>query len=235
MQAVPPRTDSRGYWDRAAATQPAWFIATGHQAMDAAFFEHGAREVDELLTHCGVAVQPSDRLLEIGCGAGRMTRRLAELAHEVVALDVSPNMLDLARRNLADVGNVDFVLGSGRDLAAVADGSVDVAFSYVTLQHVPSRDAQLSYLADTARVLRPGGRAALQVRAPGIRPALLDLAGQLGRALRGRPTLRREWRGVRLRRTETLRTVALPGIRATLLPRGPRHLWVVLQRQPTPT
>lgn len=72
MQAVPPRTDSRGYWDRAAATQPAWFIATGHQAMDAAFFEHGGREVDELLTHCGVAVQPGDRLLEIGCGAGRM-------------------------------------------------------------------------------------------------------------------------------------------------------------------
>ena len=78
-----PRVDSRAYWDRAAATKPAWFIATGHDVIDEAFFEHGAREVDELLAFCQVEVRPGDVVVEIGCGAGRMTRRLAELAGRV--------------------------------------------------------------------------------------------------------------------------------------------------------
>jgi SAM-dependent methyltransferase len=201
--------------------------------MTEAFFQQGAQEVDELLAHTGVSVQAGDRLLEIGCGAARMTRRLAEIAGEVVALDVSPEMLKLARENLAGVPYVEFVLGSGQDLRQLPDGSVDVVFSYVTLQHVPTREAQLEYLRETCRVLRPGGRAALQVRAPGVRPALLDLAGQFGRALRGRQTLRREWRGVRLRRTDILRAVQHPDVSVDLRTRGSRHLWVVLRRRQT--
>jgi SAM-dependent methyltransferase len=225
--------DSRAYWDRAARTRPAWYIATGHQDMTEAFFQQGAQEVDELLAHTGVSVQTGDRLVEIGCGAGRMTRRLAEVAGEVVALDVSPEMLKLVRENLAGVPNVEFVLGSGQDLRQLPDGSVDVVFSYVTLQHVPTREAQLEYLRETCRVLRPGGRAALQVRAPGVRPALLDLAGQVGRALRGRQTLCREWRGVRLRRADILRAVQHLEVSVDLRMRGSRHLWVVLRRGQT--
>lgn len=227
-----PASSSRAYWDRAARTRPAWYIATGHEDMSEAFFRQGAQEVDELLAHTGVVVHPGDRLLEIGCGAGRMTGRLAELAGSVVALDVSPEMLRLARENLAGAGNVELVLGSGHDLAGVPDHSVDVVFSYVTLQHVPTRQAQLAYLRETCRVLRPGGRAALQVRAPGVRAGVLDLAGQVGRAWRGRQTLRREWRGVRLRRVEVLAAVRRPGIEVDLRPRGSRHLWVVLTRAP---
>lgn len=65
--------------------------------MSEAFLRQGAREVDELLAHTGVAVHTGDRLLEIGCEAGRMTGWLAELAGSVVALDVSPEVLRLAR------------------------------------------------------------------------------------------------------------------------------------------
>lgn len=125
--------------------------------------------------------------------------------------------------------NVDFVLGNGQDLGFLADRSVDVAFSYVTLQHVPSRAAQLNYLVESARVLRPGGRAALQVRAPGLVPGALDLVGQVGRAVRGRPTLRPEWRGVRLHHRDIGQALAGQGVDLELRLRGRRHLWVILR------
>ena len=141
-------------------------------------------------------------------------------------------MLEQARGHLADLPNVELLLGSGSDLQPLEDASVDVVFSYVTLQHVPTREAQLSYLRESGRVLRPGGRAALQVRHPGARAALLDLAGQLARAARGRDTLRREWRGVRLRRGELLAAVDDVALSVELRARGPRHLWVLLRPAP---
>jgi ubiquinone/menaquinone biosynthesis C-methylase UbiE len=79
----------------------------------------------------------------------------------VLALDVSEEMLWLGRGNLAGIGNVEWLLGSGVDLAVVPDGWVDDVFSYITPQHVPSPAAVLRYLEEAGRVLRPGGRGAL--------------------------------------------------------------------------
>jgi methyltransferase family protein len=97
-------------------------------------------------------------LLEIGAGAGRMTHRLAELYGRVIALDVSDKMLQLGRGNLAGVGKVEWVVGSGADLDVVPACSVDDVFSYITLEHVPSAAAVLRYLEEAGRVLRPGGK-----------------------------------------------------------------------------
>jgi SAM-dependent methyltransferase len=97
----------------------------------------------------------------------------------VIALAVSDEMLRLSRRNLAGVGNVEWVLGSGTDLDVLADRSVGEVFSYITLQHVPTSAVVLRYLEEAGRVLRPGGRGALQVRHPGPLPWAVDLAGHL--------------------------------------------------------
>jgi SAM-dependent methyltransferase len=151
--------------------------------------------VDELVAFCGLQPSKTKVLLEIGCGAGRMTRRFAELYGQVVALDVSDEMLRQGQANLADLDNVAWVLGSGADLNAIADGSVDEVFSYITLQHLPDRAAVLRYIQDTGRVLRPGGRGALQVRRPGLLPWALDLVGHLAHAAQGRRVWSKAWRG----------------------------------------
>ena len=129
--------------------------------------ERGRRDTDELVAFCGLQPSRDRTLLEIGAGAGRMTHRFVELYGRVIALDVSDEMLRLGRRNLVGVGNVEWVLGSGTDLDVLADRSVDEVFSYITLQHVPTSAVVLRYLEEAGRVLRPGGRGALQVRHPG--------------------------------------------------------------------
>jgi SAM-dependent methyltransferase len=195
--------------------------------------------VDELVAFCGLQPSKAKVLLEIGCGAGRMTRRFAELYGQVVALDVSDEMLRQGQANLADLDNVAWVLGSGGDLNAIADSSVDEVFSYITLQHLPDRAAVLRYVQDTGRVLRPGGQGALQARQPGLLPWALDLLGHLAHVAQGRRVWSKAWRGTRVSARALLAAAERSGARADLRTRGRRHLWVQLwstqSRDPVPS
>lgn len=219
-----PLPDSRIWWNEAARHDAEWYIATAREP----FFERGRRDVDELVAFCGLRPSKAKVLLEIGCGAGRMTRRFAELYGQVVALDVSDEMLRQGQANLADLDNVGWVLGSGADLNAIGDGSVDDVFSYITLQHLPDRAAVLGYIQDAGRVLRPGGQGALQVRHPGLLPRAIDLVGHLAHGVQGRRVWSRAWRGTRVPAGALLAAAERPGVRAELRSRGQRHLWVQL-------
>jgi SAM-dependent methyltransferase len=95
------------------------------------------------------AARPSS-VLEVGCGWGDLARRIAdETGATVVATDLSPHMIELARS-----AGVDARLADVQDLP-FADGSFDVAVAAWMLYHVPDLD---NGLRELARVLRPGGR-----------------------------------------------------------------------------
>ncbi len=224
---------SRDYWDRRAEEDPYWYVAK-QATGDEAFFGQGGAEVDAYLAHCDLRPSSRHTVVEIGCGVGRMTRRLSEVFGRVVAVDVSPRMVAMAREQLADRPNVTWVVGSGRDLDAVPDASVEAVFSYITLQHVPEAATLRRYLVEAQRVLAPGGRAALQVRRPGWRAAAIDNAGHLWFRLAGRPTTAPEWRGTRLGAAELLATRRGPGFHLELRPRTLRHSWLVVTRDPGP-
>jgi ubiquinone/menaquinone biosynthesis C-methylase UbiE len=216
-----------------------WHIATGAASDAETFFASGRRETDAFLKHTGVVPHRSQTVLEIGCGMGRMTARLAELFGTVIALDVSPEMLAKARTALSGHHNITYVLGAGTDLAGIESNSVDVVFSYIVLQHVPTVDGQLNYFRETRRVLRTGGVAAIQIRANTPNARALDWAGHLRHLIQGRRTLNKAWRGKRIPRAElfaaatgTSPGTGTPGPRAAveLRPYGRRHTWVILRR-----
>ncbi len=206
-----------------------WYVNTGVRDKNS-FFRQGSEEVDFFLHHCSMEPSRDKVVLEIGCGLGRMTRRLSELYRRVLALDVSPEMLARARENLADRDNVEWIQGSGEDLARIADGSVDHVFSYITLQHVPTSAAVLTYITEAGRALAAGGRAGLQVRRPSMPAAAIDVAAQLGRALGGRRTLAPAWRGTRVGAKRLVAAGSASGCSVELRPWRSRHLWVVLMR-----
>src|SRR5439155_20357700 len=103
--------------------------------------------------------------LEIGCGIGRMTTELARRWSQVIAVDVSPEMLDRARTALAAAGIANVTLGlvGGEALDGVAVGAVDTAVCFGVVQHLPSRRIVRRMLAEIGRVLRPGGEAFVQL------------------------------------------------------------------------
>ena len=100
-----------------------------------------------------------------------MTAGLAERFDRVLALDVSPAMLEQARKAIPDE-HVEFRAISGERLDGVEDAIADVVVCYLVLQHLPSREVVLSYVSEFARVLKPGGEAFVQVPVleDGLRP-----------------------------------------------------------------
>ncbi|MGC7095478.1 class I SAM-dependent methyltransferase [Amycolatopsis lurida] len=132
-------------------------------------------------------VQPTDRVIELGCGPGVAIAALAARASRgsVVGVDHSPVMIRQARRrNRAAVraGRVRLIHASVENLS-LRDGPFDAALAVNTVGMWPDPAARLRELA---RLLRPGGRIAVvsQPRCPGATAAnsaaaATELAGQL--------------------------------------------------------
>jgi SAM-dependent methyltransferase len=147
-------------WDARAAADP-WHYTLLREPVD--WRSESEAFVGESLDRLGCRISRAATVLEIGCGPGRLTWALARRARRVVAVDVSPRMVDVARRNLAGVDNVLLLVGDGSSLAPVRTGAVDLVYSALTLQHLPRASLVLGYLSEAARVLAPGGDLAVQL------------------------------------------------------------------------
>lgn len=183
----------------------------------------GRQELESLFGRLG-ADPRGGTCIEVGCGPGRMTAALAERFDRVLALDVSPAMVEQARANVPD-RRVEFRTTSGERLDGVGDESADVLVCYLVLQHLPSRGVVVAYLSEFARVLRAGGEAFVQVPVldGGLFPrawrSLRSLAVPLTRFLG--PTRRPEFRGFRLTRRELDAGLATAGLRVVATDDGP--------------
>ncbi|HWA99493.1 MAG TPA: class I SAM-dependent methyltransferase, partial [Pirellulales bacterium] len=94
------------------------------------------------------------RVLDLGCGAGRLTTYLRPLVDQYVGLDISPHMLAFCR---AQFPELEFHHGDMRRLTPFADGAFDTVFAVFNLFDAVSHDDRLRTLAEVRRVLAPGG------------------------------------------------------------------------------
>jgi SAM-dependent methyltransferase len=149
-------------WDRRARENARFYVATSRTDWtDEEFFRSGRAEIEEqILCDLDNVCQGRDpkqmRVLEIGCGAGRVTRALAEVFGEVHAVDVSSEMLRQAAGALRDKPNVFLHKNNGRDLAVLKGLEFDFAFSLLVFQHIPDRAIIENYIREVGRLLRPG-------------------------------------------------------------------------------
>ena len=162
----------RRSWD---ARSDFHYVDTRQQTWDTdAFYAGGRAEVAMLLPPAFKSLgfdSAGKRILEIGCGPGRLFPGLAEFFSEVWGIDVSPEMIHLGEE-LCPV-EARFILGSGYDLREVEDDSIDYCFSYLVFHHLPYEDVVWAYFKEILRVLRPGmcfqvqllGRRSLRARA----------------------------------------------------------------------
>jgi SAM-dependent methyltransferase len=103
---------------------------------------------------------PVGLLLEIAPGFGRWTHFLRDHCDRLVGIDLSSRCVWACRRRFWRDRRLKFRTNDGKSLRAVADGTVDFAFSFDSLVHVES-DVMDAYVAELARVLRPDGVAFL--------------------------------------------------------------------------
>jgi 2-polyprenyl-3-methyl-5-hydroxy-6-metoxy-1,4-benzoquinol methylase len=157
-------------WDERARENARHYIATGHELWDDdAFFRSGETTVAEQIltdvTNICQGKSPQDmRVIEIGCGAGRITRALARLFGEVHAVDVSGEMVQAARLAVAQFPHATVYRNNGHDLTVLPDKLYDFAFSTIVFQHIPNRQIIYSYVREVHRLLRPGALFKFQVQ-----------------------------------------------------------------------
>lgn len=157
-------------WDERARENARFYVNTERTDWtDDDFFASGERTVaEEILTDMTNICQGKDpkqmRVLEIGCGAGRVTRALAKLFGEVHAVDVSGEMIAQATEALRSRPNASVYQNNGMDLSIVPVSDFDFAFSTIVFQHIPSRDVIVNYVKEVSRLLRTGALFKFQVQ-----------------------------------------------------------------------
>jgi trans-aconitate methyltransferase len=107
-------------------------------------FEYGDTVVDLL------DPDADERILDLGCGTGHLTHRIATAGADVVGLDAAPEMVERARERYPDCT---FVHGDARSFSF--ERPFDAVFSNAALHWIPDQDAVLESVADA---LVPGGR-----------------------------------------------------------------------------
>jgi len=149
-------------WDELAARDPLRAIlgkpGEGKPWDREEFFATGKAEIEELMSYLSALGRPARRgkALDFGCGAGRCTQALAEHFETVWGVDISPAMIELARRYNRFGDRCRYRLNESDDLRLFEGASFDLIYSNITLQHIRPRPMR-SYLAEMIRLLAPGG------------------------------------------------------------------------------
>jgi SAM-dependent methyltransferase len=156
----------RNDWNARAREDAGYYVAFGaHDQDDAAFLATASEVVNGLeaeLRRMPAGYWRNGRALEIGCGPGRLLRPMSRHFGEVHGVDVSDEMVALAREKLRDIPNTFPHATNGASLEQFADDSFEFVYSYAVFQHIPSHDVVYEYMREIRRVLKPGGLARLQ-------------------------------------------------------------------------
>jgi ubiquinone/menaquinone biosynthesis C-methylase UbiE len=155
--------------------------------------------------------------LEIGCGAGRLTRQLAQTFDRVHAVDVSEDMIIRAKQNIRST-NVEFSVIDGIHLP-LPDNSVKAVFSTHVIQHLDSVPIGLSYFREFYRVLEPGGTIMVH----------LPVYEFPGKGTEAEALFKAIWalhRGLGYARAELKRRLGMRTMRGTPFPIGPLNMFL---------
>lgn len=161
---MPRIQDQQALWEKHGQTDPLWAILTdprykGRRWDEKAFFATGTKEVGLVLAKAarlGLKPKPKGRALDFGCGVGRLTQALGRRFAQVEGVDISSAMVDAARRYNKLGAKCRYHVNAAPDLGLFPAKRFDFIYTSIVLQHIPPA-LMRGYLAEFARVLKPGG------------------------------------------------------------------------------
>ena len=149
-------------WDERARQNARYFIADGRtEWAEEDFYASGDQTVaQDILTDMTNICQGRDprqmRVLELGCGAARVTRALAKVFGEVHGVDASQEMVRRARSAVAGFPNTFIHQTDGVTLTVLGDLTFDFAYSCCVIHHISSYEVIECLVREIGRRLRPG-------------------------------------------------------------------------------
>lgn len=156
---------TRQEWEDLAHLDPLWAILSDSEKKFGKwdrqeFFASGQREIDALMGSCGLKAGNNGRALDFGCGIGRLSRALLPYFGEVYGVDISEEMVRLAREHTTACR---FLVSRGDNLSLFQDNFFDFIYSNLVLQHQATREIAKGYIREFIRIAKPGKIAAFQM------------------------------------------------------------------------
>src|SRR6476646_3855532 len=147
----------RADWKQRDGEKANYYLALRRREQDNEEFFSTGSDIAKTLELDLKRFRGRDAALEIGCGPGRLMRPMSRNFAEIHGVDVSDEMIRLARERLSDTPSAHPHHSSGSDLAMFPDEKFDLVYSYAVFQHIPSREVVFNYLREARRVLKTGG------------------------------------------------------------------------------
>lgn len=160
-------------WEKWGAKDPYYGVLTHPKFRSAAlteeakaeFFALGRLHVDHVLHLCRTYLDDGfapSRVLDFGCGVGRLVVPFAQSGAQVVGVDISQSMLEETRRNCAAAGVGGVTLVRSDDALSLVEGDFDLVHTCIVIQHIENARGLLIF-RELVRRIRPGGMGALHV------------------------------------------------------------------------
>ncbi|WP_322493962.1 class I SAM-dependent methyltransferase [Chloroflexus sp.] len=145
-------------WNALGQLDPFWAMTGLSNWNLHEFFQTGRHQVAQLHEEMQRLGYPRrfQRVLDFGCGIGRVAPALREHFTEYIGLDVAESLILKARELHRDLPNAQFLVNTASRLD-LPDNSIDLIFSFGVFQHIPDQQAILRLFGEFARVLAPGG------------------------------------------------------------------------------
>ncbi len=153
LYAIMSHKEFEGAQSEPAPEQLAGFYGKGVHLWNAHF-----KSAFETISHA-----PPLKVLEYGCGMGRILQMPAQTGAQCYGIDISPTQLELARKHMPHSGNTDFLALENGRIIPLPDNSIDYAYSFAVLQHIQNTDDLFFAISEIIRVTKPGGTINVQV------------------------------------------------------------------------
>ncbi|MCF6318430.1 MAG: class I SAM-dependent methyltransferase [Proteobacteria bacterium] len=148
------RNNYKDKWNDRVSSLKSGAIAVDGSTDEATLISNGKWTAKQM--QVALDIGTDDIVLEMGCGVARIGKLLAPHCKKWIGVDISENMLDVAKERLSCFDNVEFHALIRNDLTCIPDNSIDKAYSVAVFCHLDKEDL-FNYLRELYRVLKPSG------------------------------------------------------------------------------
>jgi len=225
--AIRRRIQPERAWDIRARERPYWYISYSNSAVESEAIANA--DLEEVLDGFDRAWLKQGNVLEIGCGAGRLLKALAQKVGNAYGVDFSGEMVRLAQTRLRGFSNVITLKNDGSSLSMFEKEKFDFVFSFAVFQHIPTISNVEAYFREIHRVLKPMGEVKLQVDGRGDSVLWRSFKILIGND---------SWSGIFLSRSELLALAKTHGFEVIRLGHRPtrrgvlghQNLWIHMRK-----
>ncbi len=141
-------------WEIIGRDKSSAYEMMNHSPSEEALIKSGRATAERMQR--ALKIDMNKRVLEIGCGVGRIGKELAPVCKEWVGVDVSGGFISIAKERMKDLPNVTLQRIDSNDLSCFPDDSFDVVYVHIVFIHIDCQDVY-QYIKEIKRILKPHG------------------------------------------------------------------------------